>query len=769
MRSKIYYLLRVKMCIIIVLLLCVISVQVQSLTYIYLDDENDNVYLSISSVNKNFSKYQRIIIDNNSQYIKINRTAMWRVIVISTTIVTILIITVFFSVNKIKRTQEKLREKEYQLKNLIASMPDIVCLKNEKGQWLEANKDCIKFFELDKVSYRGQTSEELWNVSTKLKETFVSCDKTDEGAWQKESLINYEETIINSMGERTVLNITKTPLYDSIGRRKGILVIGRDISNSKKTQQHLYRSEEILRATLNATADGILVVNNERTIIDSNYLFRKMWKIPTSLFETYREKTLLDFVMNQMINPEVFKDWVNECYKSKKSDNKLISFKDGRVYEVFSEPLINKGIVEGRVWSSKDITLRKRMEKELSESEERYRRLVELSPDAIYMSVDGKNIFSNMTGARLLDVEEPSELIGKPILGFVYSDYYDTETRKIRNFHGGKAVLPLIEKKLIKNDGSIIDIEVASTYFEYKGKTALMSVVRDITERKKAQELRVKVEENTKLLNDALEYDKLKTDFFANISHEFRTPLNIILGAQQLFKYILMESEIGDCKEKVDRYLKIMKQNCYRLLRLVNNLIDITRIDAGFYNIKLKNINIVSIVEDITMSVADYIEDKGIYLEFDTDIEEKIIACDADKIERIMLNLLSNATKFAEAGDYIQVFVEDKGDKINITVKDTGIGIPKDKQIIIFERFRQVDKSFIRNHEGSGIGLSIVKSLVELHAGNIYVDSELGEGTKFTFELPVKILTDNNDIEITNNTYQSKIERIDVEFSDIYL
>ncbi len=154
---------------------------------------------------------------------------------------------------------------------------------------------------------------------------------------------------------------------------------------------------------------------------------------------------------------------------------------------------------------------------------------------------------------------------------------------------------------------------------------------------------------------------------------------------------------------------------------------------------------------------------------FDTDVEEKTIACDPDKIERIILNLLSNAVKFTKAEGQIAVNIYDRDDKALVTVKDTGIGIPEDKLETIFERFRQVDKSLTRSHEGSGIGLSLVKSLVEMHRGKISVRSELGKGSEFIVELPSAVLTDENSYGKANDfAKRDNHEKVCIEFSDIY-
>ena len=279
----------------------------------------------------------------------------------------------------------------------------------------------------------------------------------------------------------------------------------------------------------------------------------------------------------------------------------------------------------------------------------------------------------------------------------------------------------------------------------------------------------IRYKEKERLLNKAVEYEKLRTEFFANISHELRTPLNVIFCAEQMLDMIV-NNDNKDDQIRINKYLFTIKQNSYRLLRLINNLIDITKMDAGYFEVTLSNNDIIKIVEDITLSVAEYAHNKNINLIFDTEEEEKIIACDPDKIERIVLNLLSNSIKFTPADGSIYVNMYMKNSKVVISVKDSGIGIDNNMQKLIFERFIQVDKSTSRRNEGSGIGLSLVKSLVEMHNGHISVTSEFGKGSEFRVELPdVQIQTPIPKIESFNvNESKKNIEMINLEFSDIY-
>lgn len=404
-------------------------------------------------------------------------------------------------------------------------------------------------------------------------------------------------------------------------------------------------------------------------------------------------------------------------------------------------------------------------EQELKKSESKYRNLVELDPDAVIIHEGDIITFINDAGVKMLKASGKEEILGRSIYEFIHPDY----TYNIKN-QIGRALINLncggspFEIKIYNLEGEEIDVEVVNVGFMSENSVQVMAIIRDITERKKAEELKEIMKENERQLEEAKEYDRIKNEFFSNISHEFRTPLNVLLGTLKL-----MEIQNQKDGKKADKYINIMKQNCYRLLRMVNNLIDITKIDSGYYDMNMGYYNIVKIVEDIALSVVQYVEEKGLWLEFDTDVEEKEICCDPEQIERIMLNLISNAIKFTKPGGKISVYIKDKGNSVIIGVKDTGIGIPKEKQHIIFERFRQIDKSLARENEGSGIGLSLVKSLVELHEGTISLISEPGCGSEFIIELPVNISKKNaNSYETSDAVNRKNIEKMNIEFSDIY-
>ncbi|KOA18981.1 alkaline phosphatase synthesis sensor protein PhoR [Clostridium homopropionicum DSM 5847] len=406
----------------------------------------------------------------------------------------------------------------------------------------------------------------------------------------------------------------------------------------------------------------------------------------------------------------------------------------------------------------------------LIESEERLRTLINTFPALICLKDSkGRWVETNKAAIEFFNLD-PVLWKGKTDKELLeLNDVYIEGILKYQNFDNLALKKAQVTKhtEVFKKDTEeekILEIIKMPIIDANNNSNSLVVIGQDITSLVKAQE-------NKRLLNELVAYENLRTEFFANLSHELRTPLNVILSALQYIE--LIHANYNEHQhnnfESYSKYTSIMKQNCYRLVRIVNNLIDITKIDSGYFELELENYNIVEVIEEISLSVASYAETNGLSLIFDTDVEEKIIACDANMIERIILNLISNAIKFTDSGGQISINVYDLSDTIQISVKDTGIGIAEDKQASIFERFIQVDKSLSRNREGSGIGLSLVKSLVELHGGTIKLISELNKGSSFIISLPVYVIPDK-EIKLYSDTvnHLSSEEKINIEFSDIY-
>lgn len=421
----------------------------------------------------------------------------------------------------------------------------------------------------------------------------------------------------------------------------------------------------------------------------------------------------------------------------------------------------------------------KEMNEVLRKTHEDHYHILDGMPIGVVVSKWYKIIFINKEAAKIFADESPKLMINKSILEFVDSRSEGKQTLKkyLNSSYFSNNLVSFREKFIRKKDGKILNVEIATTTTEYGGEEVVLTVIQDISERERLEILNKKVEEKDKQLKEVLEYDLMKTEFFSNISHELRTPINVIYSALQNVNYFMedIETENRTEKDKVQKYIATMKQNCHRLIRLINNFLDITRFDSGYEELELQNYNIVECVENITLSVVDYIESTGVEIIFDTNQEEKIIAIDPLQIERVILNLLSNAVKFTKSGGRITVTIYIEENNVEIFIKDTGMGIPEEKLGNVFERFVQADKSFTREKEGSGIGLSLVKAIVESHGGAITVNSKVDYGTEFIINLPVRLLSDDNSMEmkIKNNSSirdeNNYIEKVSIEFSDIYL
>ena len=255
-------------------------------------------------------------------------------------------------------------------------------------------------------------------------------------------------------------------------------------------------------------------------------------------------------------------------------------------------------------------------------------------------------------------------------------------------------------------------------------------------------------------------------DFILNISHDLRSPLNIILSVLQCYKdeykYIGKDNKYQD-------HIESIKRNGYKILKLINNLIDTTKLEKNYYNIKRENLDIINLIEWNISSIDKYAKQKNISLVFDTNVEECIMAMDPEAIDRIIMNLISNAIKFSPQGSSIYINVWKSIKQITVSIRDEGMGIPKDEQNTIFNRFVQSSKNKRHENCGSGIGLDLVKYLTKAHNGSIELRSEENRGSEFTIKLPIEILENNKTTKNKCLNATSKVEVLELEFSDIYL
>lgn len=375
---------------------------------------------------------------------------------------------------------------------------------------------------------------------------------------------------------------------------------------------------------------------------------------------------------------------------------------------------------------------------ELCEKDKKLKTIINNQGDIIF-ELDNRGRFYSVS-ETINDIFQysPEEIIGKNINEFINFDIDSTMVKS--NILGQREI------KAKTKDGKHIYINISWKMIRDENDTfmGVIGTIKDITAEKQLEEV--------------IENDKLRTEFLTNISHDIKNPLNIINGTIQL-----MDLQANMKKEHyIIKHTQIIRKNVFTLLKLINNFIVVSKIESGYVDIRREVCNIVEIVEDTVLGARDYVTSKEICLEFDTEEEEIITAVDIDKIERVILNLLSNAVKFTPKDGSISFYMKKENNNVIIRVKDTGRGIPEDKIDKIFTRYCQIQDSDEVFHKGSGIGLSIVKSFVELHEGKVSVESVVGVGTEFILSLPIVEISNQDSI-----LRESIGEKINIELSDL--
>lgn len=410
------------------------------------------------------------------------------------------------------------------------------------------------------------------------------------------------------------------------------------------------------------------------------------------------------------------------------------------------------------LYSYIDITEEYSANEKLRESEERLNTISENTLDFI-VHIDKNGIIEYVNESSLKNIGcKLEDVLGKNYKELVVS----CNENMVDEFKKCKEIKSTIVRNSISiNNSKIIPLEtIVRKVYDINGELrGYILVCRNVAITQKLNKI-------TEKYNEIKEYNKIRTEFFANMSHELRTPINIIYSCIQLLNG--KESDKNELNKYYHKYSKTIKQNCFRILRLVNNIIDVSKYDTKNTKLEFVNHDIVSLVEDITLSTVPYVEAKKLNITFDTSIEELEIKCNVENIERVILNLISNAIKFTKEGGSISVNIDYDKDYVYIRVKDTGIGIPEELKDMIFKRFVQTDKSLKRKKEGSGIGLALVKSIITLHNGEVYVESTSEKGSVFLIKLP-NVILENQPVTDLNIKYENdNTEKADIEFSDIY-
>ena len=396
----------------------------------------------------------------------------------------------------------------------------------------------------------------------------------------------------------------------------------------------------------------------------------------------------------------------------------------------------NKLISEANEKLKKEINERKQAEALVRQSEEKYRLLFELSPIGI-CTMDLKGMVTSCNPA----VWRHSGYSEADFVGRHFSKIATIRARDIPKFLRvftsivrGR-VPPPFEIAYDRQDGSSGWTELHIALLEAGGKKLGIQVLqRDVTEHKLMEQEIQKKNEQLKLQNEELgKASRAKSDFLARMSHELRTPLNVIMG----FAELMLDGVPGEINEEQRQCLDDILTSSRHLLGLINEVLDLSKVEAGKVELRLKSIALAEVVDSVTSAMMAVISQRRQSLDVDLDKGLPQLKADEARLRQVFFNLLSNASKFTPDGGKIKVGALQKDGFCQVTVSDNGIGIKKEDLKQIFEPFYQADNLATRERRGTGLGLTLVKEIVEMHGGQIRVESDYGKGSNFVFTLPL--------------------------------
>lgn len=428
-------------------------------------------------------------------------------------------------------------------------------------------------------------------------------------------------------------------------------------------------------------------------------------------------------------------------------------------YESMKEELENIHIAEkdiNNILKNRNRTLMQ-LEYMIEKSSENYAHLIEQISDGIVIFYYNKVYYINSEAKKILEIGESTKK-------YNFNEFCERVLRKNKIIEKVDFVVKSLEEVALlkREDFKFNLLNYSGTqyeiYFFNIDSISRLVYIKDVTEANRNYEFKRKYKEY-------LKGEELKNEFYSNISHELRTPINLIYSALQLSEMNLNDEKICN----LEKHNETIKHNCLRLIRTINNFIYANKISEGYLNADFKIYNIVSIVENISLACNVYMEKIQNRLIFDSTEEELYVKCDKEMIERIILNILSNSVKFGKNGGMTTVNIREEDRVVIIQIKNNGYIVNDEEKPYIFDKFTKVNKSLNRSSEGSGLGLFLSKALVELNNGMIILESNKQIGTEFTIKFP--LYTGSSDIECDENydVIDRLKEKVDIEFSDIYI
>ncbi|WP_292468325.1 PAS domain S-box protein [Methanolobus sp.] len=493
-----------------------------------------------------------------------------------------------------------------------------------------------------------------------------------------------------------------------------------DITEKKEAEDELKRNDERYRSLFEQSNDAIFLNHIDGQIVDVNERACEMFGYTKEQFQKMNVVDLLAPYHKAagVVGMQQFREdgdvYVHTLY-AKANDETFDAEVNAKVLEGY--PDLAQAIV-------RDISKQKKAEEDIIRSETKYRSLFEQSNDAIMIhDLNGRILEANKRACEMFGYSE-TELKKISMTDLTLAEDRDTIKERMKKIETEGYCRR--DNKMISSDGSIIYVDISASFLKAQ-KGMIQTVGRDMTDRVRTEAAMLSAKIKAETAN------RTKSEFLANMSHELRTPLNSIIG----FSDVMIDGMTGEISSKQEHYLQNISESGHHLLSLINDILDISKIEAGKMELNFDMIDIPSAISEITAMMHPLTSDKNLTVDVDLPDNLPEVMADRSKIKQILYNLIGNAIKFTDNNGRITIIAKIRDTNLQISVIDTGIGISPNDQKKLFKPFSQIDSSTSRKYEGTGLGLALVKELVELHGGRVWVESELGKGSNFTFELPI--------------------------------
>ncbi|MCX7911682.1 MAG: PAS domain S-box protein [Dehalococcoidales bacterium] len=613
---------------------------------------------------------------------------------------------------ELRQAQEALRLSEDKFAKAFRHSPNaFVISRIEDGTIIEANDTFSRLTGYRRDEVIGKKSSELglW-VNPEKRAEIVRLMKEQGSVHQRECLIRmksgevrvwlFSAEIINIEGEPCMLSVTT------------------DITERKKMEEDLRFSDTALRSI----HEGVFAMDN-------NFVITRWNPICEAMFGIKAEDAIGKFVGDVITmvedypgqNEERMQRLISQGYNH---EEQVYRTPYGNIWvDVHAQAIQDDGKRYGWVTLVSDITQQKKAQEALRRSEEKYRQLINASFDAIISTDASMRILVWNQGATRIFGYSEHEILGRSILKLVPEEDRERMRASYAMFEKQReasgAPKGVFEVTGLRKDGTRVPLEISVSAREVDSSVIVTAILRDITERKEAEERMRQIE-------------RMKAEFLSNVSHELRTPLQSISG----FTKLLLNGQVPDAATQKE-FLQIIDEETDHLGNLINSLLDLSRLESGRFQINKRPVPIRNTITSAIKSFHSLAHDKNITIVEDIPEDLPEMEVDDGRIRQVMMNLISNAIKYSDPGGSVTIRVRKLENDLLVQVIDQGIGIPPQAMEHLFERFYRVENQQSQARSGTGLGLYITKQIIDAHGGRIWVESKVNKGSTFSFTLPM--------------------------------